>query len=201
MKFQSSLLIFLCACEGAISLQTEPADIDSEEEVISQGDTAVDASDDDFVGDEDEIVVETGTWNLDTAQLLDDPCQWDAPLVDFFGVGSDALLPQSFDVEGSDGSFQIEAVSYGASGPINCSIDRTNFSCETQNVVPVDYDLGEYGWEYAIDFSGSLNNEGSLVGTAKVTFPEVSEYVVGIFEYLGTDPFSCSMTYELAISY
>ena len=100
-------------------------------------------------------------------------------------------------VSGGDGSFESEADSYGAAGPIRCDINGQDFSCETQSVSPIDYDLGEYGWTYAIGFSGTLFDETSLDGTAMVTFPTISEYVQQGLEYVGVDASQCSQTYAL----
>ena len=90
-----------------------------------------------------DFAVESGIWGVSEAILLEDTCDWDTQLRSFFGMGSDALLPKDFTVEGFEGSFAIEANAYGASGPIVCTLNEDlAFSCEEQSVTPVDYDLG-----------------------------------------------------------
>ena len=63
-------------------------------------------------------ILDSSTWIVTGATMIEDSCEWDTPLRQFFGIGSDALLPESFSVEGFDGYFQIEANNYGAAGPI-----------------------------------------------------------------------------------
>ena len=74
------------------------------------------------------------------------------------------------------------------------------FACETQSVTPVDYDLGSMGWTYAIDFLGTLNDERSLTGTAKVSFPTVAELLAPVFEAMGVDVSQCTQTFSLSLS-
>ena len=132
--------------------------------------------------------------------MIEDNCEWDAPLRQFFGIGSDALLPESFTVEGFEGSFKIEANSYGASGPITCGFEGADFTCETQSVTPLSFDLGTYGWTYAIDFSGTAISEDSLVGVAEVRFPTISDWLIPIFQSSGVDYTQCVQSFELSLS-
>ena len=126
-------------------------------------------------------VLESNTWYVNEAIMIEDSCDWDTALRQFFGIGSEALLPESFSVEGFDGSFNIEANDYGASGPISCGFNGSSFTCDTQSVTPLAFDLGTYGWTYAIDFSGFANDETSITGTAEVTFPTISDWLIPIF--------------------
>ena len=197
LKFISFLLCS-CASSNIISSSTdgilEEGENDSleekEDEDISQEEQT----------EEDVLVIESGIWDVMNASLLDDPCDWDMQLRQFFGVGSDALLPKNFTVDGMIDSFTIEANSYGARGPIVCTIDQDlQFSCEMQSVVPVDYDLGSMGWTYEIEFSGSVFDEQSLQGTALVRFPTVSEFLVPVFDALAIDISQCTQTYDLTL--
>ena len=147
-----------------------------------------------------DYVLESTTWFVSQATMIEDTCAWDAPLRDFFGIGSDALLPSDFTVVGNDGSFEIEANSYGAAGPITCTFVDSEFECETQSVTPLDFDLGTYGWTYAIDFSGAAYSERSLMGIAEVRFPTVSDWLIPIFQSMGMDYTQCVQTFELALS-
>ena len=150
--------------------------------------------------DSSSYILETNTWYVNEATMLEDTCQWDTQLRQFFGIGSEALLPDDFTVEGFEGAFAIQANSYGASSPITCEQTGRNFDCETQSVTPLDFDLGTYGWTYAIDFSGSLNDSQSLVGTATVRFPTISEWLVPVFDSMGVDYTQCIQRFELSIS-
>ena len=151
-------------------------------------------------GEGSDFVLVSGVWNVTQATLVDDPCDWNTQLTMFFGLGSDALLPKDFTVEGFEGSFVIEANTYGASGPIFCTMNGVDFTCETQTVTPIDFDLGAMGWSYAIDFSGAVYDERSLDGNAVVSFPDIPEFLVSIFEAMGFDPAQCTQTYELSLA-
>ena len=219
MKAKSIIsAILLCACAEVTSDATRSGDeiIENEDKVVTEetesdnsGNTNDDSSnsnsedepeiDLDEEGNSDLNVV-SGIWGVDSASLIEDTCDWDTQLRTFFGVGSDGLLPQDFTVEGYVGSFEIEANSYGASGPILCVLNNTAFACEQQSVTPVDYDLGSMGWTYAIDFLGTLNDERSLTGTAKVSFPTVAELLAPVFEALGVDVSQCTQTFSLSLS-
>lgn len=145
-------------------------------------------------------ILDSSTWIVTGATMIEDSCEWDTPLRQFFGIGSDALLPESFSVEGFDGYFQIEANNYGAAGPITCGFIGTEFECETQSVTPLAFDLGTYGWTYAIDFTGEATSEGSLVGVAEVRFPTVSDWLIPIFQSMGMDYTQCVQSFDLSFT-
>ena len=169
------------------SESTENSDIDNDE------------SNDDSLDGSTDFTIESGTWRVASAYLTEDTCDWDTQLKQIFGMGSDALLPNDFDVVGYDGYFTIEANSYGAEGPIDCIQNDEIFSCDTQSVTPIDFDLGSFGWTYAIVFNGTVNDERSIEGTTFVSFPTVSDFLVPIFESAGIDISQCTQTYELSI--
>ena len=56
------------------------------------------------------------------------------------------------------------------------------------------------GWSYAIDFSGEVYDDRALDGTAVVSFPNIPEFLVSIFQAMGMDPAQCTQTYELSLS-
>lgn len=211
--------ILLCACAEITSDATRSGSeiIENEDKVVTEETETTDTQNgtddentDNNTDDEPEIDLDeegnsdlnvvSGIWEVNSASLIEDTCDWDTQLRTFFGVGSDGLLPQDFTVEGYVGSFEIEANSYGASGPILCVLNDTAFACEQQSVTPVDYDLGSMGWTYAIDFLGTLNDERSLTGTAKVSFPTVSEFLAPVFDVLGVDISQCTQTFALSLS-
>ena len=220
MKTKSIICtLLLCACAEVTSDATRSGDeiIENEDKVVTEETESTDTQNgaddentDTNTDDEPEIDLDeegnsdlnvvSGIWGVDSASLIEDTCDWDTQLRTFFGVGSDGLLPQDFTVEGYVGSFEIEANSYGASGPILCVLNNTAFACEQQSVTPVDYDLGSMGWTYAIDFLGNLNDERSLTGTAKVSFPTVSEFLAPVFDALGVDISQCTQTFSLSLS-
>ena len=206
MRFSILSLFALSACDvPQIELESTNGDFDgSDDDLMEQGDTGAnfegsDGSEGSDSSDGTTATVVSGTWDVATASLIDDPCEWDAALLQFFGLGTDALLPSDFTVSGGSNGFEIEANSYGAAGPIRCDINGSSFACETQSVTPIDYDLGTYGWTYAIVFTGTLFDETSLDGTAVVTFPTISEYVQQGLEYVGVDASQCSQTYALSL--
>ena len=143
--------------------------------------------------------LESNTWYVTNATMIEDNCAWDAPLRQFFGIGSDALLPESFTVEGFEDSFFIEANTYGAAGPIECIVIDGEFECETQSVAPLSFDLGSFGWTYAIDFTGVTTSETAIIGIAEVRFPTVSDWLVPIFQSMGMDHTQCVQSFELYI--
>ena len=224
MKIQYTVIpFFLFACASP-NIESANADdiVDAEDKDITEEETPEDTpeelEDPEESTSEEEVEEETpedvpvepeesdsnlalvsGIWNVASANLADDVCDWDTQLMMFFGVGSDALLPSDFTVEGREGSFSIEANSYGASGPISCTINNSEFSCETQSVTPIDFDLGSMGWSYAIEFSGVINDSRALDGTAFVSFPTMPEFLVPMFQAIGIDPSQCTQTYELSL--
>ena len=214
MKFTiTALPVLLMACASANIQETESEGIvESEDKDITEEgtednlpneeveepqeeeSTPVEPEEDEFEGS-----LLSGIWTVAGATLVEDSCDWDNQLRSFFGVGADALLPKEFTVEAGNGSFFIEANSYGAAGPIECTISGANFTCETQSVTPVDFDLGQMGWSYSIEFSGSITDERSLVGTTITSFPTVSEFLAPVFEGLGVDTSQCIQNYELTL--
>ena len=205
MRFQKTVLsLFCCACSAPNINQANTADI------VETGDKNLDEDEGINVEEAEEEPEETqetssrltlvsGIWTIQSASLLEDTCDWDALLMQFFGVGAEALLPSEFTVDGSEGIFEIEANAYGASGPIECELEEMDFICTTQSVTPVDFDLGSMGWTYAIDFSGEVSDERSLEGTAIVRFPSVSEFLIPIFEASQVDTSQCTQTFSLSI--
>ena len=79
-------------------------------------------------------------------------------------------------------------------------LNELEFTCETQTVIPLDFDLGTYGWTYAIDFSGYAIDENSISGTAQVSFPTISDWLIPIFQSGGIDASQCSQSFDLSIS-
>ena len=201
----------ICAC--TIPSNEQPIvenDYDSDD-IISNSDTSIEDSntetnientdsEEELKEDNSGITLESNIWVVTEAILIEDTCNWDTSLREFFGVGADALLPNDFTVDGFENSFEIEANDYGASGPISCVINDLEFDCETQSVTPIDFDLGTYGWTYAIDFSGFINDERSLNGTAEVSFPTVTDWLIPIFQSGGIDASQCVQSFELSIS-
>ena len=168
-NFHAILPFLLCACAPNINTNSvESVDDDREtteetsnenisEEVSSEENpqedleeepTEEEPTEEEPTGQDSDFVLVSGVWNVQQATLVDDPCDWNTQLTMFFGLGSDALLPKDFTVEGFEGSFEIEANTYGASGPIFCTMNGVDFTCETQTVTPIDFDLGAMGWSY-----------------------------------------------------
>ena len=201
----------LCSCTTPTNGQSIITnDLDSDDQVSTSETTVEETnsetnlestdSEEELKEDDSYITLESDIWVVTEAFLLEDNCNWDTSLREFFGVGSDALLPNDFTLDGFENSFEIEANDYGASGPISCVINDLEFDCETQSVTPIDFDLGTYGWTYAIDFSGVINDERSLIGTAEVSFPTVTDWLIPIFQSGGIDASQCVQTFELSIS-
>lgn len=210
MKFFKSLFpLILCACAASNINQANNSDVlESDDKVLNEEgaedgvleeEEEAEPTQEEFEEESSEFILVSGIWGVERATLIEDTCDWDTLLRQFFGVGSDALLPSDFTVEGLDDSFEIEANAYGASGPIECIRDEADFVCETQSVTPVDFDLGAMGWTYAIEFSGEVYDERSLEGTAVVRFPTVSEALLPVFEALQIDVSQCAQTYTLSI--
>lgn len=208
-----SVILFACASPNIQNQESESI-VDSEDKDLTEEGTGENVPNEDVeepqeeeeeptpVEPEEEAAedIVSGIWTVAGATLVEDSCDWDNQLRSFFGVGADALLPKDFTVESLGGAFLIEANSYGAAGPIECTIVGTDFTCETQSVTPIDFDLGQMGWTYAIEFSGSITDERSLVGTTITSFPTVSEFLVPVFEGLGVDTSQCIQNYELTLT-
>lgn len=62
------------------------------------------------------------------------------------------------------------------------------------------FDLGTYGWTYAIDFTGEATGESTLVGVAEVRFPTVSDWLVPILQSMGTDYTQCVQSFESSLA-
>ncbi len=224
MKIKLSLCsLVLCACAttniqpssdeiSILEAEEKPLEEDSLDESTSENESEENNSNEE-VEDEEEIeeyegeenttspILISGIWRVSDAGLIGDTCDWDAQIRSFFGVGTDELLPSDFTVFGQEESFEIEANAYGAAGPISCALVDSEFTCEMQSVTPIDFDLGALGWTYAIDFSGVVQNERSLEGTAIVSFPTVSELLVSVFEAVGIDTDQCTQTYTLSLEF
>jgi len=141
-----------------------------------------------------------GVWVPAGAELVDDPCEWDGVLQGYFGIETVALLPGGFAVDGEEGTFEIEAVDYGARGPIDCTIDEDGaFGCAAQSVTPEAYGLGSQGWLYAIDFSGQVIDEERIVGTAVVSYPAVDVSTANVLAWYDVQPEDCSQVFELEL--
>ena len=147
---------------------------------------------------EPELTLASGIWSPLGLGVEADPCDWNETMGSF-GLSIEAFLPSEFEVVAEEGQFTIEALSYGARGPIDCTITGDEFSCEQQRVSPLAYDLGAYGWEYAIDFNGQAPSERVLQGTAVVSFPSVDRQSAGWFDYYGIDISECTQVYSLEL--
>ena len=144
--------------------------------------------------------VKSSSWYVTDAAMIEDNCDWDSSLRQFFGIGADALLPETFTVNGFSGYFDIQANNYGAANPISCGFDDADFECQTQYVTPLSFDLGTYGWTYTIDFTGVATSEESLEGVAEVYFPTVSDWLVPVFQSMGIDHTQCVQSFTLSLS-
>lgn len=145
--------------------------------------------------------LESGDWVPTDVDVDDDPCDWNDVLEDFFGISVLEFLPTSFEVDGEEGKFEIEAQDYGARGPIECEIEGDAFTCETQSVAPVLFEMGEAGWVYRIDYSGTVVDEETLRGRAVVSYPSVDRGTEQTFDYYGVDPADCTQVYTLELSH
>ena len=148
-----------------------------------------------------EPTLKSGDWKATDAAVLSDPCEFVSVVEDWWRTDFAELLPSEFEVEGEEGAFEIEAQSYGAQGPIDCTITEGAFSCEEQEVEPLAFDIGEYGWEYAIDFSGQVVDENTIRGVAVVSYPSVDDYTAYYLGEAGIRPEDCTQTLELELSF
>jgi len=165
------------------------------------GDGAGNGSGSNVEEDPPEPTLSSGEWKPTAASVVSDPCEWVEVLDEYYGSDIAELLPSEFEVDGEEGSFEIEAQSYGARGPITCTIAEGAFSCEQQEVVPLAFDIGEYGWEYAIDFSGEVVDEQTIRGTAVVSYPSIDETTEYWLDRYGIDASDCTQTLELELSW
>jgi len=151
--------------------------------------------------DPPEPTLASGEWAPSDAALTSDPCDWVAVLDEYYDSEILDWLPTEFEVEGEEGSFQIEAQDYGAQGPITCTITDGQFTCEQQDVEPTYADLGYYGWEYEVDFSGEVIDENTIRGTAVVRYPSVDESTAYWLGTAGIESTDCDQTFELELSF
>ena len=148
-----------------------------------------------------ELTLSSGDWAPTDASVVSDPCEWVDVVQDWWRTEFMELLPSEFEVDGEEGAFEIEAQSYGAQGPIRCTITEGAFSCEQQQVIPLAFDIGDYGWSYAIDFSGEVVDENTIRGTAVVSYPSVDEYTEYYLAEAGIRPSDCDQTIDLELSF
>jgi hypothetical protein len=148
-----------------------------------------------------EPTLSSGEWKPTAASIVADPCEWVEILDDYYGSDIVDLLPSEFEVDGEEGSFEIEAQSYGARGPITCTITEGAFDCEQQEVIPLAFDIGEYGWEYAIDFSGEVVDEQTIRGVAVVSYPGIDDTTAYWLDRYGISASDCSQTFDLELSW
>jgi hypothetical protein len=166
-------------------------------------DSGGDGGDDGSEVDDDPVpvdVVDSGTWVATAASIEDDPCQFDQLLSTYLRLDLLELLPGEFAVEGSPEGFEIEALGYGADGPIDCAVeDDGAFACEDQFVEPLDYSLGELGWVYQIRFFGVVEDSGRVRGEAVVDYPSVDSDTAWVLDAVGLDISECTQTFYLEL--
>jgi len=196
------LPLFLLGCSPVVAdVETVDDDVDADGgDGAAPGDSGMGGGSD---GSEPEpaLAMRSGDWVATDADTVDDPCDFNGFLRDNWGVNITSLLPSDFEVEGEEGAFEIEAQSYGARSPIDCEIDGDEFSCETQVVYPLTYDLGDYGWVYEIDFSGTAVDDSTLEGRAVVAYTGVDDYTAEAFDYYDINPASCTQTFSLTLEF
>ena len=151
-------------------------------------------------------VINDGVWSLTDAVLVNDPCWW-LEIIPNFGDGTvpvslSKLLPERFDVEAMDDSFEIKAKSYRARDFIECSVENSSFTCERQTAGAARYYFD--GFNYYIDFTGTVINTNTLQGVAVVSYSidDGSWWVDFIANYVGnTEEYinECTQTFELTI--
>ena len=196
-----SLPLFLAACAPAISDVATPGGPMGTDGTDGTGGTDDAAGTDGTDGTAlpEARVLVSGEWAPTGLEVDDDPCRW-ATSMEWVGLSLSAVLPEAFDVDASENSFEIEAVDYGAQGPITCTIEDDAFSCEQQRVEPNAYGLGRAGWEYAIDFSGDVESDNVLRGTAVVSFPQVDSQSQGWLDYYDIALEDCTQVFTLELS-
>jgi len=106
------------------------------------------------------------------------------------------LLPRTFDVVGFEEGFAIEARSYGTRGPIDCEVDGTGFSCETQTAAVTRGEF--YGFTYLIDFTGTVVDARLIEGSATVRY-EVNEWLEGFLSNYDVVVAECPQVFALAL--
>ena len=118
----------------------------------------------------------SGEYWFQTYALVEDPCGWGALSEDI----PFEYLPTSFMVESEVGYFDIEARrfdgDFGTTGPVRCTFEGDEFTCEPQDVIPRDGLLGSYGWRYVVTFSGMRDLEAArgpervIIGRSTIEF-------------------------------
>jgi hypothetical protein len=226
MKIILLTMSFALSC--APSIQKLPVDYDSEananndlsEDQPQTDDTGVGGNDDNNESEEQDQaedsdnsegstsnrVINDGIWSLTETVLVDDPCDW-LELIPTFGdgivaVSLETLLPERFDVEAMDDSFKIKAKSYRARDFIECNVDNSSFTCETQTAGAARYYFD--GFIYSIDFTGTVIDNNSIQGVAVVRYSIdddnwwvdfIENYVDNTEDYIS----ECTQTLELTI--
>jgi hypothetical protein len=181
---------------GAADDGADPSESDGDPG--ESGDGADDSPEDDEPAPTD--VVDSGTWQATAASIEDDPCQFDQYLSTYLRLGISELLPTAFAVEGDVEGFQIEALDYGAEGPIDCAVDADGaFDCEDQFVAPLDYGLGDLGWVYQVRYFGVVESAGRLRGEAVVDYPSIDGDTAWVLDAVGLDISACTQTFFLEL--
>tara|TARA_B100001093_G_C26677571_1_gene948991 strand:+ start:23 stop:712 length:690 start_codon:yes stop_codon:yes gene_type:complete len=151
-------------------------------------------------------VINDGVWSLTEALLVNDPCWWLEVIPNFgdgvVAVSLEKLLPESFDVEAMNDSFEIKARSYRARDFIECNVENSSFTCETQTADAARYYFD--GFNYYIDFTGTVIDANTIQGVAVVSYSIdngswwvdfIENYVENTQDYLN----ECTQTLELTI--
>lgn len=148
----------------------------------------------------DPVTLQSGVWVPTGVGVEDDPCDFVGVLSDYMGLDIVDFLPTAFEVSGEADAFRIEAIDYGAQGPIDCEITGDEFECEEQRVSPLFYDLGRFGWEYGITYFGRVDGDDVLRGEAIVRYPSADDGTEFTLEQYGYDLSECTQTFYLEIS-
>ena len=154
--------------------------------------------------------VKSGQWVLDSSELVEDECGWMEALYEVTRDASwveeaieyNAFLPQTFDVDGGEDTFEIRATNFGAESYILCAFEGDEFGCEMQNADSQQVVTGwPTYWEYEIDFSGSWVDENTLTGEALVTFPQSNPGDDWTLQVSGLgSPEDCEQKYRLTLT-
>lgn len=150
--------------------------------------------------DEPEFRITSGTWNLEEATTVSDPCGWNTYLYSWLSFDVYDFLPSSFTITPEADQFGIKANNFGAQDTISCTLDGDDFSCTLQTVDAQELTPGwpRY-WEYQIDFSGSILDASKLVGRASVSFPQVNPGDDFNLQVFGMEHTECGQTYDLTL--
>lgn len=74
---------------------------------------------------------------------------------------------QKIDIEAIDDSFEIKAKSYRARDFIECNVENSSFTCETETADAARYYFD--GFNYCIDFTGTVVEATTIQGVAVVS--------------------------------